>query len=143
TGEEALTLARALKPAAITLDLMLPGIDGWEVLRRLKADANTRELPVIIVTVVENRELGMALGADDYFVKPVDGLHLAKRVRELLPTPQARLLIIDDDPGLHDMLDATLAPAGYTLEHALDGHQGVQRAATNPPDLVILDLMMR
>jgi signal transduction histidine kinase/DNA-binding response OmpR family regulator len=143
TGEEALTLARALKPAAVTLDLVLPGIDGWEVLRRLKADPNTRALPVIIVSIVENRDLGVALGADDYFIKPVDGAMLAKRVRDLLPTPQARLLIIDDDPGLHDMLEATLAPAGYTLEHALDGPEGVQRAAVNPPDLVILDLMMR
>jgi DNA-binding response OmpR family regulator len=98
---------------------------------------------VIIVSIVENRDLGMALGADDYFIKPVDGAMLSKRVRDLLPTPQARLLIIDDDPGLHDMLEAQLAPAGYTLEHALDGPEGVRRAANHPPDLVILDLMMR
>ncbi len=144
TGEEALTLARALKPSAMTLDLVLPGIDGWEVLRRLKADPQLRELPVIIVSIMaDNRDLGLALGADDYFTKPVDGGVLARRVRALLPTPTARLLIIDDDPELHDMLDATLAPVGYTLEHALDGPDGVKRASSQPPDLVILDLMMR
>jgi signal transduction histidine kinase/DNA-binding response OmpR family regulator len=143
TGEEALSLARALKPSAMTLDLVLPGIDGWEVLRRMKADSQLRDLPVIIVSVVENRDLGLALGADDYFTKPIDGSVLARRVRALLPTPTAHLLIIDDDPELHDMLDATLAPVGYTLEHALDGPEGLKRASERPPDLVILDLMMR
>jgi DNA-binding response OmpR family regulator len=128
----------------MTLDLVLPGIDGWEVLRRMKADAQLRELPVIIVSILpDNRDLGLALGADDYFTKPVDGGVLARRVRSLLPTPTARLLIIDDDAELHDMLEATLAPVGYTLEHALDGPDGVARASAQPPDLVILDLMMR
>jgi DNA-binding response OmpR family regulator len=143
SGEEALTLARALKPSAMTLDLVLPGIDGWEVLRRMKADAELRQLPVIIVSMVENRDLGLALGADDYFTKPVDGDDLARRVRALLPTPTAHLLVIDDDPELHDMLEATLASVGYKLEHALDGPDGVKRASERPPDLVILDLMMR
>jgi signal transduction histidine kinase len=72
TGEEALVLARMMHPAAITLDLVLPGIDGWEVLRRLKADPDTREVPVIIVSVMEGRDLGVAMGADGYFVKPPD-----------------------------------------------------------------------
>jgi len=84
TGEEALVLARMMRPAAITLDLVLPGIDGWEVLRRLKADPDTREVPVIIVSVMEGRDLGVAMGADGYFVKPPDGPGLVGLIAQVM-----------------------------------------------------------
>ncbi len=84
TGEEALVLARMMHPAAITLDLVLPGIDGWEVLRRLKADPDTREVPVIIVSVMEGRDLGVAMGADGYFVKPPDGPGLVGLISQVV-----------------------------------------------------------
>jgi len=143
TGEEALTLARSLLPAAITLDLVLPGMDGWEVLRRLKEDQHTRDVPVIIVSMVDSRELGVALGADGYFVKPPDGDELVRRIRELVPRPSARLLAIDDDPMIHDLLEEMLAPRGYQLAHALSGQEGLALAGKAPPDLIILDLMMQ
>ncbi|MBV9495215.1 MAG: response regulator, partial [Acidobacteria bacterium] len=83
TGEEALRLAKLVQPVAITLDVVLPGIEGWEVLRRLRAEDATRDIPVVILSVVDNRDLGMAVGADDYFVKPVDWPRLMRRLAEL------------------------------------------------------------
>src|SRR5207247_1667929 len=71
-GEEALKMAREARPLAVTLDLVLPGIDGWEVLKQLKTDDATRDVPVVIISIIDNRDLVRALGADDYFVKPVD-----------------------------------------------------------------------
>jgi len=142
TGEEGITLARELHPAAITLDLVLPGIDGLEVLKTLKADARTREIPVVIVSVIDNRELGLAFGANDYFVKPVDEAAVVESLRRIAPPRKEgeRLLVIDDDRTLHDLLDSSLRPHGYELLHAYGASEGVAMANTLP-SLVILDLM--
>src|SRR5581483_2103839 len=83
SGNDALASARALQPAAITLDILLPDVDGWEVMSRLKADPATSDIPVIVVSVIDNPDLGMALGALDYFVKPVDGGQLVERLRRI------------------------------------------------------------
>ncbi|HEV8432002.1 MAG TPA: response regulator [Thermoanaerobaculia bacterium] len=143
-GEEAIRLACDLRPLAITLDLVLPGLDGWEVLKRLKAEAVTREIPIIIISVVENRDLGMALGADDYFVKPVDRERLLGRVRALASRTgtRPRLLLIDDDAAVHALLDAELSTAGFAIESAFNGEQGLLAAREKSPDVIILDLMM-
>ncbi|HEY2091482.1 MAG TPA: response regulator [Thermoanaerobaculia bacterium] len=143
-GEEAIKLAGDLRPLAITLDLVLPGLDGWEVLKRLKADGTTRDIPIIIISVVENRDLGMALGADDYFVKPVDRERLIERVRSLATRSDARprLLLIDDDAAVHSLLDVELTTAGFAIESAFSGEQGLLAARENIPDVIILDLMM-
>jgi len=142
-GEEALKLAREAKPAAVTLDLVLPGVDGWEVLKRLKSDDDTRNIPVVIISVVDNRELGVALGADDYFVKPVDRDRLLERIAEMTsPRARPRLLLIDDDHSVHSLLDAELAEHGYTFESAFSGEDGLRAARENTPDVIILDLMM-
>ena len=142
-GEEALKLARDSHPAAVTLDLVLPGVDGWEVLKRLKSDSETRDIPVVIISVVDNRELGVALGADDYFVKPVDRERLLSRIREMTSRhPRPRLLLIDDDHAVHTLLDAHLARHGYTFESAFSGEEGLRAARDNAPDVIILDLMM-
>ena len=141
-GDEVVNLARALRPAAITLDVVLPGSDGFQVLGELKRGTETRDIPVLIVSMVDNRELGIALGADGYLVKPPDGSELVRRVRELTSRPSAKLLVIDDDPGLHDLVEATLSPNGFRLEHAVSGQDGVARAASAPPDLILLDLSM-
>ena len=145
-GEEAIRIARESRPDAITLDLVLPGIDGWDVLRRLKNDEVTRDLPVVIVSMVESRDLGMALGAADYFVKPVDRDRLVERLR--LITGQGgtaaarRLLVIDDDPAVHLLLERDLAPLGFALERALSGEDGIRIAGRSAPDVILLDLMM-
>jgi len=143
-GEEAIKLACDLKPLAITLDLVLSGIDGWEVLKRLKARDDTRDIPIVIISVVENRDLGIALGADDYFVKPVDRERLLGRVRTLASRGEShrRLLLIDDDAAVHSLLDAELSTAGFLIESAFSGEQGLLAARESVPDVIILDLMM-
>jgi signal transduction histidine kinase/DNA-binding response OmpR family regulator len=141
-GDEALKLAAESRPVAVTLDLVLPGLDGWEVLKRLKSNPLTRDIPVVIISIVENRELGVALGADDYFVKPVDRERLLDRVRQLTRNQRPRLLLIDDDRTVHALLDEQLARLGYTIDSAFTGESGVQTAKETSPDLIILDLMM-
>src|SRR3954453_17742632 len=143
-GDEAIRLAREARPVAVTLDLVLPGVDGWEVLKTLKSDADTRDIPVVIISRVDERDLGVALGADDYFVKPVDRDRLLNRVRQLTTADQSktRLLLIDDDTSLHELLDDELTRLGYTIESAFNGETGFAAAKENAPDVIILDLMM-
>jgi signal transduction histidine kinase/CheY-like chemotaxis protein len=142
TGDDALRLARRVRPAAVTLDLVIPGTDGLAVLRELRADPETRHIPVIIISVLDNRELGLTLGADDYFVKPVDRAALLERLASLVPRDVGgRVLVIDDDPALHELVAAGL-PERYRLLHAHTGRDGVDMARRERPDLVLLDLMM-
>jgi signal transduction histidine kinase/DNA-binding response OmpR family regulator len=144
-GQEAIDLARAIRPLAIILDIVLPGIDGWEVLKLLKAESGTSTVPIIIVSMLENRELGLALGADDYFTKPVDGERLCARLSELLAPPvtsDAQVLLIDDDPTVHELIEAELIPHGYQVLQAHDGAEGIKAAFAEQPDIIVLDLMM-
>jgi signal transduction histidine kinase/CheY-like chemotaxis protein len=144
-GEEALRLARAIRPSAIALDLLLPGIDGWDVLRVLKSDPATRSIPVVILSRTENRELGLAFGAEDYFVKPVDPdrlIETLRRVRAAGSSSPTRLLVIDDDRQFHDLLEASLGTKDFVLDHALSGPLGLEAARRRPPDLIVLDLRM-
>jgi CheY-like chemotaxis protein len=142
---EAVDLARRLKPAAITLDVILPEVDGWETLRQLKADAEISDIPVVMVSMLQNRELALALGAADYFTKPVDGDALVRRLTELVPLSRVRvgrLLLVDDDPDLHELVRERLASRDYALVHAMSGREGLEAAFEHLPDLVLLDLMM-
>ncbi len=143
-GEEAIKLARESRPVAVTLDLVLPGLDGWEVLKKLKSDEVTRDIPVVIISMVDNRDLGVALGADDYFIKPVDRDRLLQRVRQLThgQPARSRLLLIDDDAAVHALLEEELSRLGYTIESAFTGESGVRVARETSPDVIILDLMM-
>jgi signal transduction histidine kinase/CheY-like chemotaxis protein len=145
-GDEAVRLARESHPAAVTLDLVLPGIDGWEVLKQLKGDESTRNIPVVIISMVDNRDLGMALGADDYFVKPVDRDRLLERLRSITTRDgngaKPRLLVIDDDLAVHSLLDEDLSGLGYAIDNAYSGEDGLRVAEETSPDVIILDLMM-
>jgi signal transduction histidine kinase/CheY-like chemotaxis protein/HAMP domain-containing protein len=147
TGEQALHLARTLRPAAITLDILLPDLDGWEVLRALKSDPETREIPATIVSVVDDQALGYALGAVDYLVKPIEGEALIKTLRRLTLTTkvrerEVRVLVVDDDPAAVELLTGLLRPLGLTVLTARGGADAIARARAHPPDLVLLDLMM-
>ena len=150
TGDGALALARSVAPAAVILDMVLPGlVDGWEVLKSLKADAETASIPIVIYTRQENRELGLALGADDYFLKPMDLRRLVARVRQLAArggkgaaaTP-AEVLLVDDDRSIHQLLEAGLGSNGYELVHAYSIEEGLAKARGKPPAIVVIDLLM-
>jgi PAS domain S-box-containing protein len=147
TGPEALSMARDLKPVAITLDILLPEIDGWEVLNRLKADESTQNIPVVVVSVIDNPALGRALGALDYFVKPVDAKALLSRLRQYTFTTKVegdpvRVLVVDDELDNLDLLDALLKPAGFGVLKASSGREGIEMAMSQLPNLILLDLVM-
>jgi PAS domain S-box-containing protein len=147
TGPDALRMAGELKPVAITLDILLPELDGWEVLNRLKAEEATRNIPVVVVSVIDNPALGRALGAFDYFVKPVDGKALLSRLSQYtfttkVTSEQVRVLVVDDEPANLDLLEALLVPAGFGVLRANGGREGIDVAISELPSLILLDLMM-
>jgi len=147
TGEAGIAAARASTPAAVILDVLLPGIDGWEVLRRLKADAALRDVPVVVVTVVDERNVAMSLGAVDYFLKPVRPEALLSRLGQYTFTTKVKqrpvkVLAIDDDPAARDLVVQALRPAGFDVTVAASGREGLAMARDNPPELVICDLVM-
>jgi signal transduction histidine kinase/DNA-binding response OmpR family regulator len=146
-GPSGLAEARARAPAAIVLDILLPGTDGWEVLREFKADPILRDVPVIIVSVVDERGLGLALGAVDYFLKPVDPTALLARLARYtlttkVTTGRIRVLAVDDDPAALDLIDAALQPEGFDVVRATGGQEAIDRAAAERFDLVVCDLLM-
>jgi len=146
-GEQALLDVRIERPAAILLDVLLPGMDGWEVLRRLKADPELRSIPVVIITVVDEKEVGLALGAVDYLVKPIDRDALIACLERLGLTATVRsrivrILAVDDEPAALDMLTETLGPAGFDIVRAEGGMAAISMARAERPDLVICDLVM-
>jgi CheY-like chemotaxis protein len=146
-GEEGLAMARRLRPAAITLDIALPRLDGWEFLTRAKADPALAQIPVVIVSMVDEPGKGFALGAAGYLVKPVDRNDLLDALRRAVPAPDrldaaATILAIDDDPLAVELIEAVLASEGYTVLKATGGEAGVELARQAQPALVILDLMM-
>jgi GAF domain-containing protein/CheY-like chemotaxis protein/anti-sigma regulatory factor (Ser/Thr protein kinase) len=139
-GEEGLRRARELRPDAITLDVMMPGMDGWAVLSALKADAAVADIPVIMLTIVDDKNLGYALGASDYLTKPIDRERLVtvlKQHRRDLP-----VLVVDDDAGLRQLLRRMLEPEGYAVVEARDGREALERLRDVSPSVILLDLMM-
>ncbi len=144
SGADVVARARKSKPAAITLDILLPGLDGWEVLNRLKHDEVTSSIPVIVISVVDNPELGMALGAVDYFVKPVPAEELVTRLRRFNfgGSPKTHVLVVDDERANRDWLTEILEPAGFGVIPAGGGREAIELAHTKKPDLVLLDLLM-
>jgi len=144
-GATALALARDKRPAAITLDIMLPGMDGWTVLKALKSAPETESIPVIIVSSTEDRQLGFTLGATDFLVKPTDHRRIIDTVRGALGDAEAGrhvVLVIDDDPALRSVLEETLTRQGFRVITAPDGNQGMALAAEAHPAAIVLDLLM-
>ena len=143
TGKEAVAKARTLKPVAITLDVILPEADGWEVLTELKGDPRTSSIPIVIVSVVDNPELGLALGAMDYLVKPVDTKALVESLQRFAPqSGKLKVLVVEDDDANREWLTQVLEPAGFDVLAASSGKRGIAMARSRKPDLVLLDLMM-
>jgi signal transduction histidine kinase/CheY-like chemotaxis protein len=146
-GDEALEKAKRLQPVAITLDVLLPKLDAWEVLTQLKQDTETANIPVVVVSAIDERSRGRALGAADYFVKPVSRDALISRLNRYAFTTKVKerdvkVLLIDDDLEALELLAKILEPLGFTVIKAKGGEEGIQLARQRGPDLVILDLLM-
>ena len=142
-GREGLRLARERHPDAIILDVIMPDVDGWAVLRSLKADPTVADIPVILVTMLGDRDMGLALGAVDHLTKPImtrDLVDVLARVQRSDGT--ADVLIVDDDDGTRDVLRRTLAREGWNVREATNGAQGLEQVAVSKPAVVLLDLMM-
>jgi PAS domain S-box-containing protein len=139
-GEEGLTLARRLRPDAITLDVMMPRMDGWSVLAALKSDPELADIPVIMVTIVDDRNLAYSLGAADYLTKPIQRKRLAAILSRYRPI--GRALVVDDDPDSRQLVRQALEGQGWSVTEAHDGRDGLECVADDRPDLIVLDLMM-
>jgi signal transduction histidine kinase/CheY-like chemotaxis protein len=141
-GEAALALARAHRPDIITLDVLMPRIDGWAVLAALKSDDELREIPVIIVTVLADRGIALSLGAAEFVTKPVDRARLAAVIRDNVHGT-GTVLVVDDDPDSRGLVRRHLDKLGWSVAEADEGGDALGWLAQNPPPaLILLDLMM-
>ncbi len=143
-GEEGLDTVRRLSPAGVILDILLPGIDGWEVLAQLKADPDTAAIPVVVVSMLDERGRGFALGAAEYLVKPVgkDPLLAALHRAAAIPERQHTVVAVDDDPLAIELVRASLEPEGWTVLGAATGQEGLALIRERKPSAVLLDLLM-
>jgi len=141
-GQEALRLARELKPSAMTLDIMMPDIDGWTVLAAIKGDPSLASIPVVLMTIVEEKNRGYALGAADYLVKPVNRSKLVETLRSVCGSAAGRILLIDDDDVVRRSVRTALEPLGWHVSEAENGVRALASLSAARPDAIILDLMM-
>src|SRR5262245_5554112 len=143
-GEEGLDTVRRLSPAGVILDILLPGIDGWEVLAQLKADPQTAPIPVIVVSMLDERGRGFALGAAEYLVKPVgkEQLRAALHRAAAMPERKHTVVAIDDDPLAIELVRANLETEGWTVLGAASGQEGLALIRERQPSAVLLDLLM-
>jgi CheY-like chemotaxis protein len=143
SGDEGVRLARTLRPDAITLDVIMPGMDGWGVLAALKADPDLADIPVAMVTIVDDRKTGYSLGATDYLTKPVDWARLSALLRRHeRETAPDRVLLVEDDAPTREVMRRMLERAGWTVDEAENGRVALERLAAATPGLILLDLMM-
>ena len=120
-GQEGLRLVRELHPAAVTLDIMMPDLDGWTVLAAMKGDPALASIPVVLMSIVEEKNRGYALGAADYLVKPVDRARLIEALRNICGPAAGRVLLIDDDDVVRRGVHLALAPLGWQVTEAENG----------------------
>ncbi len=140
-GSEGLRLARERRPDLVTLDVMMPDLDGWAVLAALKGDPALADIPVVMLTVVDDRPTGLALGAAEYLTKPVDRRRLATVLRRVAAGGR-QVLVVDDDAALRTTLRRALEAEGWSVREAAHGREALLRLDEARPDLVLLDLMM-
>jgi signal transduction histidine kinase/DNA-binding response OmpR family regulator len=143
-GEEGLDTVRRLSPAGVILDILLPGIDGWDVLAQLKADPGTAAIPVVVVSMLDERGRGFALGATEYLVKPVGKEQLLAALYRAAAMPEQKrtVVAIDDDPLAIELVRASLEPEGWTVLGAATGQEGLVLVRERQPSAVLLDLLM-
>jgi len=143
SGLEGLRLAKELQPEAITLDVMMPGMDGWAVLAALKADPETAHIPAIVMTIVDDQNLGYALGAADYILKPINRNQLMSVLQKYGASQSPNsILVVEDDPINREMLRRQLEKDNWQVIAVENGREALEAIATHPPRLIISDLMM-
>ena len=142
-GKQGIAAARKYHPDLITLDLVMPGMTGWEVLKRLKADPDLKQIPVVIVSIVAGEGRGRLLGAVDLVTKPFEREDLLRVLwRNLVRKRGGRVLVVDDEADIRTMLTEYLAGVGLEAVTAVDGKDALEKVGTEAPDAVLLDLMM-
>src|SRR5258705_5768331 len=144
-GEQAVSMAREIRPLAITLDILMPKKDGWKVLSELKSHPETRAIPVVIVSITDDRQLGFNLGATDFLLKPVNKEGLIEVLERAVGSSARRIhsvLVVDDEPHIVDFVGNFLHGHAIEVLKAYGGARGVAMAIEHRPDAIILDLMM-
>ena len=142
-GRQGLLMAKQLRPALITLDVMMPEVDGWSVLTALKTDPELADIPVVMITLTEEHDKGFALGASEFLTKPVDYARLSSLLREYCPTPGDRpILVVEDDEIASHILRRNLEREGYPVMLAANGLDALELIRLRLPSLILLDLMM-
>jgi PAS domain S-box-containing protein len=143
TGDAGLRAARETRPDAITLDVMMPGMDGWSVLAALKADPDLCDVPVIMLTIVDDKRAGFALGASEYLTKPIDREQLRRVLAKYRPVGDGgSVLVVEDDPSASELLKRTLEGEGWTVRVARNGRDALAQMDVEEPAIILLDLMM-
>lgn len=141
-AQDGLSLAKEQRPGAIVLDIIMPERDGWSVLRELKADPELCEIPVILATVLGDRDMGLALGAVDQLTKPIDAQRLIDTLNVYAGGSGAEVLVVDDDPGTRAFFRRILVREGWAVREAADGMRALAQLEIKRPSAMILDLMM-
>jgi CheY-like chemotaxis protein len=142
-GLEGLKLAKELQPIAITLDVMMPDLDGWSVLAALRQDPRLAEIPVIMVTILDEHRRGMALGAAGYLTKPIERDRLNLLVQRFrTQARRTRILLVEDDAMQRERVRGWLKGQQWAMREAADGREALARLREEKPDLILLDLMM-
>jgi signal transduction histidine kinase len=148
SGDDGLRLAREHEPAAVTLDVMMPEMDGWRVLQAMRGDRRLARIPVIVCSIVDNRPLGYSLGASDYLVKPIDPEVLTRTLDRVSVRGGGEaggdgyVLVVDDEHGVRELLTTALRHAGFNARSAPSGETALKLASEHPPRAVLCDLMM-
>ncbi len=141
SSEEAVKKAKEIKPVAITLDIMMPKKDGWQVLKELKEDEETRDIPVIIVSIIDNKTLAFSLGANDYFVKPLDGIALLRKIRNIESYRKIKsVLLLERDEKTNKDLSEILKQSGYEVHSAFNSKEAIELVRAKQPDLLIVNI---
>jgi len=141
-GPDGIAAAKEHKPDLITLDVMMPSMDGWAVLSALKADPATADVPVVMLTMVEDRPMGFALGATEYLTKPVQKSRVLEAVSRCVGQKSDDILVVEDDPMAADIVMRTVQADGHRCRHARNGREALSMVHEARPALIILDLMM-
>ncbi|MDQ3799744.1 MAG: response regulator [Acidobacteriota bacterium] len=147
SGSEGILLARELHPVAVTLDVMMPGMDGWRVLQAMKTDSQLAQIPVVVVSIVDNKPLGYRLGASGYLVKPVEPGNLLNTLNAVMTAPGEKtaneyILVVDDEYGVRELLISALKQGGFKTRSAASGELAFSMAVKRPPLAILTDLYM-